>query len=108
MVDAIILILLVATIGYAFMLERRLRALMGALRDLAPTVNAFSAAVDRTEGSVQLLRSATKSAGRRQRRNPNARRGSSARRAAGTETVKANAKADLIRSFFDTARGTRA
>ena len=103
-IDAVILILLVATIGYAFLLERRMRTLMAALRELAPTVSAFSAAVDRTEGSVEQLRAATQETRPRQAGAARVIR----RKAQTGDTVKVAAKADLIRSFFDTARETQA
>lgn len=56
-IDMIILLLLAGTLIYAFLVDRRVRALMTALRGLEPMVGEFSAAVDRTENSVRSLRS---------------------------------------------------
>ncbi len=55
-IDMIILLLLAGTLIYAFLVDRRVRALMAALRGLEPMVGEFSAAVDRTEHSVRSLR----------------------------------------------------
>lgn len=56
LIDATILLLLGGTLGYAFLVDRRVRALMAALQALEPVVGAFSEAVDRSESSVRALR----------------------------------------------------
>lgn len=59
LIDTLILALLAGTLGYAFLVDRRVRGLMHALRDLQPIVGEFSAAVDKSESSVAALRHAT-------------------------------------------------
>lgn len=58
LIDMIILLSLAGTLGYAFLVDRKLRSLMEALRTLEPVVGQFSAAVDRTENSVRSLQAA--------------------------------------------------
>ena len=56
LIDMIILLLLMGTLGYAYLVDRRVRALVGALKALEPVVDQFSVAVDRSENSVRSLR----------------------------------------------------
>lgn len=95
LIDVAILALLTATVGYAFFVERRVRALMQALAELQPTVIAFSEAVDRSEDSVEKLRSTTASA---QSAPP------PTKCARAPEVFRVPAKAELIKSFFESAR----
>lgn len=59
LIDGLMLLLLVGTLGYAFLVDRRVRKLMTALSDLEPMVGRFSEAVDKSETSVSALRTAT-------------------------------------------------
>lgn len=97
-VDATILFLLIATVGYAAMVDRRVRALMTALEGLAPTVAALSAAADRTETSVGALKVA---AGDLPHRVPAAPVPEAATASPEGIVVRAAVKSDLIRRFFD-------
>ncbi|MDP5336695.1 MAG: flagellar motor switch protein [Paracoccaceae bacterium] len=56
LIDIIIMLLLIGTLAYAFLVDRRVRTLVLAMRDLQPVVDRFSVAVDRTENSVKSLR----------------------------------------------------
>ena len=56
-VDLIILGLLVGTLGYAYIVDRRVQKLMRALHDLEPLIGDFSNAVDRSESAVSRLKS---------------------------------------------------
>ena len=56
LIDLIIMLLLIGTLAYAFLVDRRVRALVLAMRELQPVVDQFSVAVDRTETSVKTLR----------------------------------------------------
>lgn len=133
LIDATILLLLAGTLGYAFLVDRRVRALMAALRALEPVVGAFSEAVERSESSVRSLRAA---APRVQdpplrRPAPAAPAGEQAApageraappasgvafrstRAAGPAQLppgvaRVTGKADLVRGFFDTIRSREA
>ena len=55
-IDIIIMVLLVGTLIYAFVLDRRMHKLMATLRDMEPMVGAFSNAVDQTTRSVEEMR----------------------------------------------------
>ncbi|MEM9972708.1 MAG: flagellar motor switch protein [Pseudomonadota bacterium] len=110
LIDAIILCLLLATILYAFLVERRLRALKETLGELEPAIGEFSRAVDRSEGSVAQLRSAatnlTSDMPAPAPANPAQAQRDLGPRAATrpTAAVRVPAKAELIQSFFDSAR----
>ena len=114
LIDALILGLLVATIGYAFLVERRVRGLMKALADVYPAISAFSDAVDRSEGSVKELRSLAdplQEFGKRDFHLPLARGQHDripARIKRAQEVLKVPGKSELIRSFFENARENRA
>lgn len=56
LIDIIIIVLLVGTLVYAFILDRRVRNLMASLREMEPMVGAFSSAVDQSTKSVEELR----------------------------------------------------
>ncbi|SEN25722.1 hypothetical protein SAMN04488012_102194 [Palleronia salina] len=105
LIDTVILVLLVGTIGYAYLLDRKLKALMAALRDIQPMVGEFSDAVDRSAQSVAALRDLSdrpakadtgSSATPRQTESPKA-----ARKAA---PPRPHGKSDLVRTFFDMTR----
>ncbi|MBU0778835.1 MAG: flagellar motor switch protein, partial [Alphaproteobacteria bacterium] len=55
-IDIVIMVLLVGTLTYAVILDRRMRKLMATLRDMEPMVTAFSNAVDQTTRSVEDMR----------------------------------------------------
>ena len=56
LVDLAILALLSGSIGYGYLVSRRLERLRGALVAFGPALEAFSKAVDRSEQSVRDLR----------------------------------------------------
>tara|TARA_R110002020_G_scaffold58788_4_gene161062 strand:+ start:277 stop:678 length:402 start_codon:yes stop_codon:yes gene_type:complete len=64
LIDSIIILLLIGTLVYAYILDRRVRTLMAVLRELGPTVGAFSSAVDLSARSVEDLRDLSLSARR--------------------------------------------
>ncbi|KAF0674627.1 flagellar motor switch protein [Profundibacterium mesophilum] len=116
LIDGMILLLLAGTLGYAFLVDRRVRTLMEALRELQPMVGKFSAAVDRSEHSLSALKSATSQvndAARAVREEAaetaaaapvqnEAQPAAPAAPRAGSTTVAG--KSDLVRSFFESAR----
>lgn len=134
LIDMIILLLLVGTLAYAFLVDRRVRALMGAMQALEPMVDQFSSAVDRTETTVQSLRAATERAPvRREDEPPLTRTAAPALAAAASGgavksrpafrsasspepavsqlppgMTRVSGKSDLVRSFFDTIRSREA
>lgn len=129
MIDAMILVLLAGTLAYAFLLDRRVRALMSVLRDLEPLVGQFSSAVDKSEVSVSRLRAVSQDMGRDEGRAAPAAtdEGPAAVEAASgastdaapapiasfTSTRRAgvarvSGKADLVRSFFEASRDRQA
>lgn len=123
LIDMAILVLLVGTLTYAWVVDRRVRVLMAALRELEPMIGSFSAAVDKSESAVSALRAAGEQAadsrGRRQR-EPEVSRSEAARgeapsfrssrerpnRPSGTTSV--SGKSELVRGFFETVRNREA
>ena len=122
LIDMLILLLLAGTLGYAFMVERRVRTLMAALKDLQPVVGELSSAVDKSESSVVALKAVAEHvageaprAATAPRPEPNGevntvafrsvrapRHGGGAGSGAGVPSL--GGKSDLVRSFFEAAR----
>lgn len=112
LIDIAILVLLVGTLAYAYLVDRRVKALMAVLKDMGPVVGQFSDAVDKSEGSVSMLRTMAEKV-----RNPipvpEAEPDSAqvvsfrtsrekVKKPAGV--TKVAGKSDLVRGFFETAR----
>ncbi|SFP65327.1 hypothetical protein [Tranquillimonas alkanivorans] len=121
LIDALILVLLAGTLGYAFLVDRRVRALVAALRDLQPMVGEFSAAVDKSESSVKQLRTAAERLSEEQaapavetRREPELSAPKSEQapfflstrgeRRTSPGVTRVTGKTDLVRSFFEQTR----
>jgi hypothetical protein len=122
-IDIAVLVLLVGTLGYAWLVDRRVRRMMEAMREMEPMIGSFSQAVDRTESTVSALRAAREVAPLRKRPEPPR---PEARAEAAPETSDPGAepafrskrepaprpadatpisgKSELIRGFFDTVR----
>ena len=122
-IDIAVLVLLVGTLGYAWLVDRRVRRLMEAMREMEPMIGSFSQAVDRSESTVSALRAAREVAPLRKRPEPPR---PEARAEAAPETSDPGAepafrskrepaprpadatpisgKSELIRGFFDTVR----
>ncbi|OWU83205.1 hypothetical protein ATO6_20425 [Oceanicola sp. 22II-s10i] len=130
-IDIAILVLLVGVLAYAWIVERRVRVLMQALRELEPMIGSFSAAVDRSEGAVSMLKTITRNVSapfgdrvsrqapppqqpeaRREREREQhddspyqpARERSAQQRPAGAVPMKS----ELVRGFFETVRSREA
>ena len=117
LIDIVILALLAGVLGYAYLVDRRVRDLVTVLRDLEPVVDEFSAAVDKSEDSITAMKSMTESLGEKARAAREAGPEDEATLAfrtmrqpegkpAGVASV--TGKADLVRSFFDTVRSREA
>ncbi|AKO99650.1 MAG: flagellar motor switch protein [Marinovum algicola] len=122
-IDIAVLVLLVGTLGYAWLVDRRVRRMMEAMREMEPMIGSFSQAVDRSESTVSALRAAREVAPLRKRPEPPR---PEARAEAAPETSDPGAepafrskrepaprpadatpisgKSELIRGFFDTVR----
>ena len=116
LIDIVIIVLLIGTLAYAVVLDRRVRKLMQTLREMEPMVGAFSEAVDLSAQSVDDLRKLSETAIRAE---PQVARKPAApakakpslspaqRLAAAREKtpVRGQAsvpgKSDLVRTFFD-------
>ena len=105
--DFVILVLLAATVVYAFFVERRVRALMHALHELHPTVMAFSNAVDRTEDSVAMLKSNANEVAKAAQSKTDTPQATQ-QRTSESEVLRVPVKAELIKGFFESARGVKA
>ncbi|QFT47375.1 hypothetical protein FIU97_12375 [Roseivivax sp. THAF40] len=122
-IDVIIVVLLLVAIGFGLILDRRVRRLTKALHDIKPTVDDFSIAVDRSEDTISAMRNDASSQTPPRptpKVEPKVERpfGLPSFRSSRTETAQAaglsvdvanvDGKADLVRSFFETARGRQA
>ncbi|MGY3439990.1 flagellar motor switch protein [Marinovum sp. KMM 9879] len=114
-IDLAVLAVLVGTLGYAWMVDRRVRRLMDALRDVEPMIGNFSEAVERSESTVSALRAARDNAQPLRRAEAEAPaqpaakpepsfRSNRDRAAAAAEATPIAGKSELIRGFFDTVR----
>ena len=114
LIDMIIIVLLVGTLAYALVLDRRVRNLMAILRDIEPVVGAFSSAVDQSTRSVEELRNISKAVQRIEPSLEGKRAAVLAPQAAGAGRgkrakdknlvrgqVPVPGKSDLVRTFFD-------
>ncbi|MGR3628069.1 MAG: flagellar motor switch protein [Sulfitobacter sp.] len=123
LIDILIIVLLVGTLVYAFILDRRVRALMATLKEMEPMVGAFSNAVDQSARSVEDLRDLSTRVQRAeppvQRDAPQHRKAAAAEptpagqspaemraaRLKGRSQVRGQAavqgKSELVRTFFD-------
>jgi len=123
LIDIIIIVLLIGTLVYAFVLDRRVRTLMATLKEMEPMVGAFSNAVDQSAKSVEDLRDLSAKTQRAeppvQREAPPARQTAAepassagqspaqmrAARLKGRSQVRGQAavhgKSELVRTFFD-------
>lgn len=104
LIDALILLLLAGTLAYAFLVDRRVRGLIAMLHELQPIVGQFSAAVDRSENSVNALRDVAEGLA-----DDAARPAPAAERAkkddARPGVTRVTGKGDLVRGFFEATRG---
>jgi cell division ATPase FtsA len=109
LLDLAIIALLVGAVGFGLVIDRRVKRLTAALRELEPAVQHFSSAVDRSVASVTTLKTETRAT---QAQPPLRRAAAPARSTAGLDmtggTARIEGKADLVRSFFDTMRSREA
>lgn len=113
-IDIAILVLLVGTLTYAWVVDRRVRTLMRVLREMEPMIGNFSEAVDRSESTVSVLRSLGQEAEPKPRpqreREPEMTRPEPSfrttreRPARPAGATKASGKSELVRGFFETVR----
>lgn len=118
--DIAIIALLIGTLIYALIVDRRVRILMSALREIEPMIGNFSEAVDRSEKSVSVLRSLGQNLNSIGTRSPSAREKDEASepqtrfqtsrekpvRTGNVNTVPL--KSELVRGFFETIRSREA
>lgn len=117
-IDVALVVLLLGTLGYAWLVDRRVRRMMEALREMEPMIGSFSQAVDRSESTVSALRAAREVAPLRKRADTRTeprlegeapasepafrtKRDPAPRPAEATPIA---GKSELIRGFFDTVR----
>lgn len=103
-INGLILTLLVGAIGYIFLVDLRVRKLLHALHGLEPMVGQFSNAVDRSETSLENYKSMEKAA----TAGPEDKEIFKSKQSVGKSHVgwvSLPGKSELVRSFFETARG---
>lgn len=117
-IDGVIILLLIGSISYGYMVSRKVRVLMATLKDLEPLVEEFSTAVDKSEYSVARMRENLAEAERQPEPAPawqpqapeetafSSRRGAApAQEMPGRRVVRD--KKDLVRAFFETSGAAR-
>lgn len=125
LIDLLIIALLAGVLAYAYLVDRRVRRLVTVLRELEPVVGKFSDAVDKSEDSVAAMKTVTQALETGIRRpgtpetsdKPEAKpaepgvvtfRSQRPSETAAKGIAQVSGKADLVRSFFDTARSREA
>ena len=125
LIDLLIIALLAGVLAYAYLVDRRVRRLVTVLRELEPVVGKFSDAVDKSEDSVAAMKTVTQALETGIRRpvateasdKPEANpaepgvvtfRSQRPSETAAKGIAQVSGKADLVRSFFDTARSREA
>ena len=119
LIDGTIMVLLIGALCYAYLVDMRVRRLVAALRDLAPMIEEFSEAVDKSESSASAIKHAThalqtqseRQAERKAAPAEPVRRKPVAKRKPSTNAdgmVPVVGKSDLVRGFFDTVRSREA
>ncbi|WP_299877588.1 flagellar motor switch protein [uncultured Sulfitobacter sp.] len=125
LIDVVIIVLLIGSIGYGYTVSRKVRYLMNALQDMETLVVQFSSAVEKSEHSVYQMRENIKVAEtlpqkQRQQEEEQAlqaafssgRRPAAAARSAPDHfaerpgLVVMRDKEDLVRKFFDNSPAT--
>lgn len=124
LIDVVIIVLLIGSIGYGYTVSRKVRYLMNALQDMEALVVQFSSAVEKSEHSVYQMRENIKVAEtlpQKQRQleeeqMPQAAFSSERRVAAAAQSahqpterpglVVMRDKEDLVRKFFDNSPAT--
>ncbi len=110
-IDCVIILLLIGSITYGYIVSRKVRLLMGILKDLEPLVEEFSSAVEKSQDSVSQMRDRIEVAEQVQQVQREAEPEVAAqstfasRRAAPVETPGMRVmrdKKELVRAFFDT------
>lgn len=121
LIDVLILVLLGGTLGYAFLVDRRVRMLMSVLKEMEPMVGQFSHAVEKSESSVSMLKAMTEkvrtqpaansapaAAPTQQQAQPQpdvvSFRTSREKASRPAGVTRVSGKSDLVRGFFETAR----
>lgn len=114
LIDFVILALLAGVLGYAYLVDRRVRNLVEVLRQLEPVVNDFSAAVDKSENSVSTMKAMTETIAQKVRRRTEheperadvdvAFRSQRTPSAPPSGVAALKGKDELVRSFFDSVR----
>ncbi len=125
LIDMTIMALLAGVLGYAVLVDRRVKILMERLRELQPLVSELSAAVDKSENSIRDLNSAAtamarspavarpvaqstpaadKTAAAAAERAPATPATDKGRAASASGLTRITGKTDLVRGFFDKVR----
>lgn len=121
LIDVVIIVLLIGSIGYGYTVSRKVRYLMNALQDMEALVVAFSSAVEKSEHSVYQMRENIKvaetlpqkqqqaaaeqeqhTAFSSERRTPSGARAMVDQASERPGLVVMRDKEDLVRKFFDT------
>lgn len=115
-IDSVIIVLLIGSITYGYLVSRRVHVLMATLRELEPLVEEFSSAVDKSRDSVSQMRENIEVAEQVRYVEPEpepmlpeptafASRRSAPAEAPGLRVVRD--KKELVRAFFDSSSAAK-
>lgn len=103
-IDAVIIVMLALSVGYGVMVTRKLKVLMEAIAAMEPLVREFSAAVDKSESSVNRMKESLSDTAANA---PEAPAPKPASQAQVVERRNAQSRKDLVQSFFRETRMER-
>jgi hypothetical protein len=108
--NGLILTLMVGAIIYIYLVDLRVRRLLTTLKELEPMVGQFSEAVDRSETSLEKLKavevdSIPRSGGKDEGDKNRGFKSKQGLQKSQVGWVSLPGKSELVRSFFETARG---
>jgi hypothetical protein len=97
-IDSLIVVLLIGSIGYGYVVSMKLRKLTATLKQLEPLVEQFSSAVDKSEQSVPPEETAASFASRRATKQAPVERN-------GVRVVRD--KKEMVRAFFENSSAAK-
>ena len=113
-IDSLIVVLLIGSIGYGYVVSMKLRKLTATLKQLEPLVEQFSSAVDKSEQSVHHMRESIETAQRAPPPPPEETAASFAsRRATKQAPAERNGvrvvrdKKEMVRAFFENSSAAK-
>ena len=112
-IDSLIVVLLIGSIGYGYVVSMKLRKLTATLKQLEPLVEQFSSAVDKSEQSVHHMRESIETAQRAPAPPEETAASFASRRATKQAPAERNGvrvvrdKKEMVRAFFENSSAAK-